>query len=184
MDNLMKKKSSPPQAMKNLLVGIFVATILLGGAGFYLGLNVIRDYAIQANKTAADAKASSLQVDQLQKLKNQLSESESLIAKANLMFATPENYQSQALTDIRAYAAKAGITVTKTDFEENTDTAIQGRIVDIALQEPVPYSNLIVFLNGLEGNLPKMQVSSLGITRSDTPGAVIVNDLKIIISTK
>lgn len=173
-----------PQGLRGALVIILILVIAWGAGIFYLGLNAIRDYAIEVNHSITDAEASDKQVQSLQVLKGQLAQSESLIAKANQMFSTPDNYQNQSVTDIRNYANAAGLTITKTNF----DTYEPGTnpTVTIGLKSPLSYKKLIQFLDGIEGNIPKMQVTSIGINHINGGGndSVTVDDIKITIATK
>ena len=87
-------------------------------------------------------------------------------------------YQSQALTDIRNYSDQVGISIAATDFENAEDGS---NIVIVKLENPTSYEKLIQFLTLIEGNLPKMQVTS--IETKYVPGgdadAVEVGDIKI-----
>jgi len=174
-------KPTSPQSLRGVLTVLLIVAIA-GGAGlFYLGLQDVRSYAIEVNHSIADAEASRTQVQSLQVLKGQLSESEALIAKANQMFATPNNYQSAALTDIATYASASGLTITKTSFDE----AAIGTMT-VGLKSPVSYKKLVQFMSNLEGNLPKMHVSE--ITLNHTVGgnadSVTVDDIKIMIAIR
>ncbi len=177
------KQPFNPQALRGLLVLILIV-IMSGGAGlFYIGLNEIRSYAFEVNHAAADATASNDQVQALQALKGQLAQSQELIAKANQMFATPDNYQAQANTDVHSYANAAGLTVTGTSFEQ-----VPGAdpVMTVSLKSPVSYSKFIHFLDGIEGNIPKMQVSGISISHVTNGNAdsVNVDDIKLMIATR
>jgi len=178
------KQAFKPQTLRAVLL-VTLILVLAGGLGlFYLGLNEVRTFAMEVNHSVADAKASEVQVSALQGLKGQLTESEALIAKANQMFATPANYQNQAATDTRNYAAAAGIAIAKISFDE----AIAGTnpAMSVSLKSPVPYAKLIQFLDSIEGNIPKMQVSKIGISHVNGGNAtsVTVDDIKITIATR
>lgn len=178
------KKSFTPQSLRTILF-VALSLIILGGAGlFYLGLEDIRNYAVEVNHTVADAKASGTQVQELQSLKSQLTQSEQLITKANQMFATPANYQSQAISDLQKYAAISGVSITKTSFD--ADAAGPTRTMTVSLRSPVSYTGLIRFLDGIEGNLPKMQVSSINLSHVNGRGADVVNvdDIKLTIAVR
>ena len=180
----MKSKSFSPQALRGILIALLII-VVAGGAGlFYLGTEEVRKFVVEVNHATADAEASRGQVKALQTLKNQLSQSESLIAKADQMFATPENYQSQAITDIRNYATSTGLIITKTSFDEQTTDS--SRTMTVSLQSPVSYAKLIQFLDGIEGNIPKMQVSNINVGHVTSGGAsmVSVQDIKITVSTR
>ncbi|MDB5162628.1 MAG: hypothetical protein JWN28_235 [Candidatus Saccharibacteria bacterium] len=180
----MAKQPFKPQALRAVLVVVLIL-IISGGAGlFYLGLIKIQTYAVEVNHTIADAEASGTQIQRLQALKGQLSQSEALISKANQMFANQENYQAQAITDIRNYANAAGLTITKTNFDVQEVGANPS--MTVSLKSPVSYGKLIQFLDGIEGNIPKMQVTGIGINHVNGGNAdtVIVDDIKITIATR
>lgn len=161
--------------MSFLLVAIAAGSAAL----FIFALDGVRDYSKEVNHRREDAEASLQQISGLQALKGKLSESESLVGKANLLFATQDNFQGQALTDIRNYANAADLTVANTKFESGDDGA---QTVVVSFEESsVSYSKLIHFLENIEGNVPKMQVSSLPLTHIKGGGAnsVEVKDIKI-----
>ena len=173
------KKQFKPQDLRTLL-SLLLAIVVIGGAAvFYFGLGMLRDYSTQVNQELANANGSGKQIEELQVLKNQLSQSNSLITKANELFATPANYRSRTLTDIKNYADAAGISIESTNFESDTT-----HTVTVTLVQPVNYSKLIVFLNNIESNLPKMQVQSISLQRIEGGSAdsVKVGPIKIDVS--
>jgi type II secretory pathway component PulM len=178
------KKQFKPQNLRAILATLLVIILLAGGAGFYWGLDVVRAYAIKVNHTLADAEASGNQVKELQTLKGQLAQSNTLIDKANQLFATPASYQARALSDLKKYADISGLSITNTSFSDPAGSGVYS--ITISLRQPVPYKNLITFLNNLEGNLPKLQVSSIALGRASTGGAVSVKtgDIKIDIAVR
>lgn len=179
MDN---KKPFRPQNMRTLLTTLLVIAFVGGGAAFYWGLGLVREYATTVNQRLVDAKASGEQVQALQALKSQLNQSTTLVDKANLLFATPDTYQAQVLNDIRRHADAAGISVTTTNFSpagEGTPS------VTIALRQPVTYTQLITFLSNIESNLPKLQVSSISLgTGTSGSNSISVGDIKIDIAVR
>ncbi len=180
----MAQKSFKPQNLKGILVFILILVLVGGGALFYFGLKEVRTFAIEVSHSSSDAEASGQQIQALQALKGQLAESEALVAKANMLLASPETYQTQALSDVRTYAAASGITIEKIDFSEVTPGVDRGMVV--ALAEPVSYAKLIIFLDAIEGNIPKMQVTSLSLSHlsGGSADSVEVGDINITIATR
>lgn len=180
----MAKKSFKPQSLRTILF-ILLTVVIVGGLGlFYLGLSEIRNYAVEVNHTIADAEASKLQVQQLQALKSQLAQSEELIATANQTSATADSYQNQAIVDTRNYANASGLSIAKISFDDIV--AGVNPTMTVSLKAPVSYSKLIKFLDGIEGNVPKMQVSNIGLNHVSSGGtdSVVVDDIKITIATR
>jgi len=181
----MAMKAFSPQTLRGILIVVLIA-IIAGGAGlFYTNLNDIRQFAIEVNHSVADADASTSQVQALQTLKGQAAQNDSLITKTNQIFAVATNYQNQASADIRNYAAAAGLKVTQINFEEPV-AGTTNPIAVVSLKSPVSYNGLIQFLNAIEGNIPKMLVTNIGISHVDGGSAdsVNVDDIKIMIAAK
>lgn len=175
-----------------LSAGIVVA--LVGAAGlFYLGLEQVRTHAVEVSHAVTDAAASENQVSELQTLQTQLTERRALVDKANQIYATRDSWQAQALKDIQTYASRAGVDVTKTDFANNEQSAgtlpgggAAGSTITVTLGSPTSYSKLLAFLDGIEGNIPKMQVSEISLKR-DTGGAsdsIQIEPITIMVSTR
>lgn len=178
------KKSFTPQNLQ-VLLGILLAIVILGGAGlFYVGLNTVKEVAVEVNHATEDAKASAKQVEELQSLRAQLKEGSSLINKANQLFSTPETYQSQVYTDIRVYADRSGVKIESTDF--GTPSQNGKHIVTVKLRNPVSYAGLIRFLDNIESSVPKLQVTSIELSHANNNSAnnVTVGDIKLEVTTR
>lgn len=179
------KKSMKASSLRSFLIVLVIILLLAVAGGFYLGFQQVRTFAIEVSHSAVDADASGKQIEELQILKRQLEERESLVTKANKLFATADNYQSQALSDVQRYAQAYDVTILSTDFEPSAEGAPDNTFV-ITLESPVNYTKLLQFLDAIEGNLPKMQVTSvsLGHTTSGSAGDVTTEAIKIGISTR
>ncbi len=180
----MAKTHSKPKSLRALLTALLIL-IILGGAGlFYLGLNMVKEYSVEVNHRLIDAKASGDQIQQLQVLRSQLDQSESLITKADRLFASPSNYQPQTLNDLKNYANQTGLTIAATTFDDPAASGVYS--VTVKLGTPVSYGSLVKFLKLVEGNLPKMQVLSINLAHQagGAADAVDVGDIKIKISVR
>jgi len=183
------KKQMKATSVRKLLTGLIIILILAGGAGFYFGLQQVKSYGVIVSHTAADATASAQNVKSLEQLKETLAESTTLVDKANKLFSTDANYQSQALKDVQKYASESGLTISSTNFNSTSGAGQvvgSGHTFVISLQSPVDYKKLLQFLNDIEGNLPKMQIVSLDLSRptSGGTGQVAIGDTTIEISTR
>jgi len=152
---------------RSLLIVLFVLILLGAGAGFYAGLSIVRESAIEVTHASEDASAGNNQVAGLQALQKQLEQTQMLVQKADTMFAPAADYQRSVLTDLGVYAAAAGITIVNTEFGEATpapDSATgETRPVTITLAQPVSYVSLLRFLQLTEGSLPKITVTGVSI---------------------
>jgi len=180
---MKQKKQFKPQDLRTLLTVLFFIVLGGGAALFYLGNTFVGDYALEVNRRLADADASGKQIDELQTLKGQLTQSNSLVSKANKIFATPSNYQSYLFNDLKNYAAAAGLTIAKTSFDNPSKTGTYS--ITIKLEQPVQYNRLIAFLNNIEGNIPKFQVSSIELgPGSGGANTVSTGDIKVDVSVR
>jgi hypothetical protein len=179
------KKSMKASSLRSFLIVLIIILLLGVAGGFYLGFQQIKTFAIEVSHTAVDAEASGKQIEELQILKRELEAREDLVTKANKLFATEDSYQSQALSDVQRYARTFDVTILNTDFESDPRGAADNTFV-ITLESPVSYTKLLKFLDAIEGNLPKMQVTSVSIgrTSSGSANAVTTEAIKIGISTR
>ena len=171
-----------PKTLRTILATLLFIIPIGAAATFYWGLSQVREYSIKVSHRLVDADASGEQIQGLQTLKTQLDQSSSLIEKANQVFVTPDTYQSRALSDVQNYAAAAGLSIAKAVADTSTGT----HAIVVTLKEPVTFSQLITFLNDIEGNLPKLQVSSitLGHVNGGSATSVSVSDIKIDVSVR
>ncbi len=178
------KKQFRPQNLRAILAFLLILLVVGGGAGFYWGIGLVREYAVQVEQRLADADASAEQLRGLQTLKNQLAQSDSLVEKANQLFATPSSYQQQTLGDVKKYADAAGLAIANTSYGDPAEDSTYS--MTVTLREPVAYSKLIAFLNNIESNLPKLQVSSISLGRVEggNSDSVKTGDIKINISVR
>src|SRR5690606_24018221 len=113
-----------------------------------------------------------------------------LIVKANNIFATPSNYQSKALNDIQKYADKYGLKIDDYNFDDRSEAEAgpesSSKPMTITFQNPSSYTGLIRFLDAIEGNLPKMTVSAIDLSRASSASSnnVNINRLTIEIFTR
>lgn len=188
----MKKDNKKTQATttRNILATTLVIVIIGAIVGFYFGLQIIKAYALEVTHTVTDSHASGQNVEELSALQQQLAAGQSLVAKADALFSTPATYQTQALKDISKYASDAGISISSIDSAApsatGTITATPDYSEVITIQSPVSYAKFLQFLDAIEGNLPKMQITGITIGRPAIPsGDLITTDkITVMVSTR
>jgi hypothetical protein len=187
------KQHSHVTSVRNFLALLLVLVVVGSSAGFYFGLQLIKAYSVDVSHLTIDANASGKSFEQLSILKQQLSEKETLISKANKLFSTPTTYQTQTLKDISKYAADAGLSIASIDSESTQDAA--GPITTttaanysetITLDSPVSYAKFLQFLDAIEGNLPKMQITGISIGRpaNQSGDQITTKEITITVATK
>ena len=187
---MKKGKGITAIGIRNFLTFVMVVIILGAVAGFYYGLQIVREYAVEVSHAVTDSTASGKSIVELSTLKRELAEREPLVTKANQLFSTPASYQAQALKDIQKYASVTGVTIANTEFSKTpaatpptspvVGTGEQSAI--ITLQSPTSYAKLLKFIDAIEGNLPKMQITGITVSRPTTASGDNVNTEKITIT--
>ena len=189
---MKKAKTLNAISIRNALSFLMVLILIGAAAGFYFGLQGLKEYALDVNHKIADANASAKNVDELSALKQSLADSETLVAKANALFATESTYQSLTLSSIQKYASDTGVSITDTVFDKALEDGGAptapggGHTVTVTIASPVSYDRLVRFLDALEGNLPKLQITGIDLSRP-TAGAgdeIMSEDVIITVSTR
>lgn len=186
----MKKQSNKMQATmtRNILAITLVVVVIGAAVGFYFGLQIIKSYALEVTHAVADSHASGDNIQELSQLKQQLTAGQSLVAKADALFSTPATYQTQALKDISKYANEAGISISSIDSAKAADGANGAPAITpdssevITIQSPVSYTKFLQFLDAIEGNLPKMQITGITIGRPANPSGDLITTDKITVT--
>jgi len=189
-----KSKGIKATSTRNILAFLMFVVIVGAATGFYFGLQTIKAYALDVSHTVSDGSASGKNIEQLSELKQALAEREPLVAKANSLFATEANYQSQVLKDLQKYASDAGVTISNTEFDKQapsdtlptTTPGVSSKSVVVTIQSPVSYARLMKFLDELEGNLPKLQVTGVSLSRpTNATGDLVATDkITITVATR
>lgn len=158
-------------SLRKFLAFLMVLSILGASAGFYYGLTQIRDLAADTNQRLIDADASGQQIEQLRQLKITLEESDNLVSKAQDVYATQDNYQTQAIRDLQKYASTARISIEDIEFPASAEGegVVNSRPIEVRLETPVPYERFIRFIELIEGNIPIMQLDTIQVARPTTP---------------
>lgn len=195
--NVKKTQAITSQATttRNVLSFILVLVIIGAAVGFYFGLQFIKTYAVEVSHVVTDSKAAGESEKSLSTLKTELSNGEELVGTANKLFSTSSTYKEQIQSDITRYASEAGITVISIDPSSDAAPAGPNKAPSaprgstptdtsevITIKSPVSYAKLIQFMQSIEDNLPKMQITAIGISRpAVASGDEVITD-KITIS--
>lgn len=186
-----KVKKMPATQTRNILATTLVIVIIGAAVGFYFGLQIIKSYALDVSHAVADSHASGTNVQDLSLLKQQLADGQGLVEKANELFATPATYQTQALKDITKYANESGISISSIDSAKSADQTTGAAATPdysevITIQSPVSYAKFVQFLDAIEGNLPKMQITGIAIGRPTIPSGdqITTDKITVTVSTR
>lgn len=185
----MKKSKMTAVTLRGILATVIVLLIILSGVGFYFAQNWLSTLAVSVSHTVADSTSSGSSVQSLQKLQSELATQQDIITKTNALMTSTGTYQTQAVQDLITYAHATGITISNYSFPATPAGAPASTApstqVTVTLTSPLPYNNLLRFMNDIESNLPKMQITSINLTRVDGDNTSVgVSQLTIAVYTR
>lgn len=177
----------------------------------YVGLTIpvyifasqlLADEMTKTDHVKIEAKISASDIERLKSLKSEMEKNATTVQRAEQVIAQSKEYQyqNQIIDDIYTYANRAGIEVTGYTFDDPTLTAAKKSPTDtaaiaikgvratnatIALRTPIAYTQFLTFLQLIESNLTKMQVTGVNIsTDPENPNNVINPTVGLIIYTR
>jgi hypothetical protein len=182
--------------LRNLLIGGIVA--LLGGVGalIYFASGYLDSQVKETVHRQIDAELSLNDLDRLQRLEKVLQDNRASVDQAAQIVSDSKQYtyQDQIVSDINAYAAKTGVSVTGFDFGDafakasrsNTEklpqvSGVKSISATLTLASPMDYDNYLRFVKAIETNLTKMQVSGINMTPNEEQPGQISNPSVVLI---
>lgn len=194
---MMKRRPLTATLLRAILsISMFVVAAI-GGTAFWIANSKLEEYAVEVSHTSADATASRDNLQNLQKIQKELDEDKEVVQRASSIVADSQSYQyqNQIITDLNGYAAKAGIEITNINFASTTTqtttpgtttpaaptapSGVKSMPVSITIKNPVDYINLLKFINSIEENLTKMQISRINLSKDPTKNSVTSDALTI-----
>lgn len=209
---MTKKSTMTATKLRALLCAGLVVTTGLTGGIFYLGQGQLATLATDVSRAIADANASQNNIELLKKTEQELEANRDVFARTGKVVADSKqyNYQNVIVNDLNTYAQRYGLSITNIDFSsgatggssatpaapstpgagvEATPSAPASSVrtvaVNVTLENPVDYDNLLRFVRAIERNLTKMQVANFSVTKSaENPNDVSTNSLSIELHVK
>lgn len=174
--------------LNRMLIGLLVFIIAGTIIGFYFAAQSLAATALGTDHIRTDVAMSQDNMSKLRQLENLLATRKDSVDKARAFVGSMQdfNYQNRVVEDLAAYAALAGpdVKVTNLTFTDPTKkpvvtpskkppVVIPGvRVLDATatLNSPLSYTSFMRFLQAIEQNLTKIQVTGVKITPdSDNP---------------
>lgn len=182
----------------NKLTATSLRTILIIGLliiisatcyGFYQAQVWLKDYATTVSQTINSSKSGTMSPEGLASLEKALVSRQASINKAAAITISSANYQSQAISDLTAYASRTNITITDYSIADITPTSstiigVTSKYIKITLQNPIKTESLLQFLSLIETNLPKMQPIGVSLSQASDKNEVNVDPLTIELYTE
>lgn len=189
--------------LRLLLLAALALIIILGGVIFYLGYTKLGAIASETGEQVASAKQSETTIERLEATKKELDEKKDIIARVSDITADSQNYayQDRLVNDLTVYARKAHLTIKNISFASQggggtgaapvatappgggasegsmaapaAGSSLKKATVDITLENPLDYKDLLNFLHYIEQNLTKLKVSRVSMTKSKDESVTI-----------
>lgn len=193
-------KSITPTKLRIILSATLVLLMAAGVGLFYFAYNGLDEAATAAGQSAASAREGEDTLQRLQTLRSDLDSKKDIIERTSRVVANSQNYayQDQLVTDLTAYARRANLTIKNISFSSSQPTTtapttptdgapattgapagLNKATVDISLENPVNYLNLLNFLHYVEQNLTKLKVSKVVMTSSQDSAGVTIDVLNL-----
>lgn len=173
------KRALSAVGLKRIFIASIVAMILLLIFGFSWLSSRLEERAMQADHTQIDAEIARGNIDHLQFLESYLEDNRETVDRAEAIVTEASQFQQQVVNDINSFAAVSGVTVLGYNFEvedEASTSSISGTnatSVTVTLANPIAYVDFLRFLQAIEQNLTRMQVTGVTLSpNSDDPNQV------------
>ncbi|RYF28903.1 MAG: hypothetical protein EOO17_03635 [Chloroflexi bacterium] len=182
-----------------LLLALSIVALLAVGVGlFVFAFQKLKESATDVQTINAQAASSSDNLTALRTLETKLGESAQSIQRAKDIVAESKSYeyQDKIIADLEAYAVASRLSVSSYSFAAGEGSAASGgapvtpapatpapglksTTISLALAGGSNYENLMTFINYIEQNLTKMQLSGVSLTRDDQTNAITSGELTI-----
>lgn len=201
---MRKPTTLTPTLFRLLMLGLMAFIIIVIVAGFYFIQQGLSAYAKDVNQSVSAASTSEDSISQLRLLELELAKLKEINTRASSIIAESQSYryQDQVIDDLSEYATRSGVSISQFSFQ--SDSASPGALVpqtplptastapaglkstsvNISLNTPVGYTNLLKFLRSIEQNLTKMQISGVSLSKGTTPDSVSTGALTIEVYIK
>lgn len=166
--------------LRLILLGLIVLLVAGFGTGAWWVQTQLAERVRQTDHTKIDAEVSTTELQQVKNLEKQLADQEDVVNRAKQIAASTAQYryQDQVVSDISDYAARYGIKVSSFDFsgaQSAKPTTVGGAkktAFRLTLKGPLPYITFLRFLQDIEKNLTKIQVTSLTLSPDKDPNNI------------
>lgn len=141
---------------------------------FLLAQHIMGQKALATDHARIDAELAQEELVRLQQLKSNLAKDKATIDKTARIVAQSQQYeyQDQVVKDINSYAKQYGIDILSYDFGAKPGVAPnsstggstqQKSIVQVQLNDGIPYTSFLKFLKSIEENITKMQLTGIAL---------------------
>ena len=176
----MKTKNLKASALNTVLAISASVTLIILVGGFYFAQNSLRDYAAQINGTGANK----TNQQTLKQIEDEITATKANSEKINSILASNQTYQTTIENDLKVYATANGIKIANLNLSPTGITGplvggVRSNFITITLSNPVSINNLLRFMQAIDTNLPKMQITSLVMTPTADKNSATVDPIAL-----
>lgn len=196
----MKKSSMTPKKLRIILV---LAMLLIAGssvAGFVIVQKKLSSYAASITQLNANAQSGDQSIQTLEQLKTKLKEEQPSIELTRSFVGDSSTYNERVISDLTRIANTSGVSITSFNFSSGAasqpaastggvspaapaSAGINQKSVAITIRNPVNYTKFMTFLELIESNPLKMQLSGVSMTKEKDDN-VTANGFSIQVYTR
>jgi len=169
----MKNSHMKATTIKVLMIVFILLIISLSIVGFYFAKNYLTEASIKNEDTSLVTYSVNKSTSATKKIQDDIAKYQPVADKASGVFASNQDYQSQILKDLKAYASVNGISIDSYEFNQSSGLGTKTSIktsgsgknnINITLNDSIQFTKLIKFIKAIETNAPKMQITELNIS--------------------
>lgn len=191
-------KKLTASSLRAILATVLILVGSLGVGLFVFGYQQLSDYAKSTDETASKAEQSNHILQDLEKLKDDLSANTDVEQIVSSMIASSADYtyQETIINSVADKARRAGINLNDISFTADTSSTatsqtsvgdaatgttttttapsgIHTEAAIVTLANPVSYRSLLNFIYSLENGTPSMSIASVTLTKSTTSASMV-----------
>lgn len=186
MTNLIT--ASATRLRVSLVIALVLTMAVVVGVVIY-GIGWLNRYATDVSAVAVEAQVSEGRLDTMRHEATRLQNFSEAADRAQRIAADSKDYAHQdvIIRDLERFANRAGIRILSYDFTSANATAATGAnprptqasrglkstTVNIVIDDPVNYVNLLRFIHYVEQNLTKMQISNITLNSTSNEGNMV-----------
>lgn len=166
-----------------LTISLALIPIIILGGFLYIS-KMLSTYASEVSSATAIAETSKNNVETLTKIQQELITNKDIVQRADKIVAESKSYQyqNQIINDLSKYARDSNVSITNYDFSSTptkqgtpsdqtktnqSTSGIQSTFVSITLDNPMEYTDILKFINRIEQNPTRMQISKINLSKSE-----------------
>lgn len=205
---LKQKITGLSAATLRLLLSLGILLLIAIGVGlFWLAFSQLKQSAAEVQSINAEASSSGDNLNALRSMETKLASSAESIQRAKDIVAESKSYEYQdtIMNDIETYAGRSGLGIASYSFSSAdsataggsaapaapstaapaegaaapSSTGLKSTTVSVSLAGGSKFENLMTFINFLEQNLTKMQLSGVSLSRDEQTNSITSGELTI-----